>query len=272
MPPEEIARHAAVLQESQDAEALVSSAIALADAGDRNAVLALGRALHTPGFVVRLEGGDAGSVTNLTDVFIALRKHPSDATGRLCELIYGEASFHELPARLNPLLHTLGAVKPVTPRAVEIFSETSAAGFAQVNGPVLLANGEPPALEVFANIITGDWVEDYVKVDILHRALLPVRDRLPVVQMCIRLWSGGLDEKVRAGMVETLFDYRSRDWFGPAMYPPLPPEWSAAPDASLELLLRLGQRLLGEGLPAGLQLAVEKTLATITAILQERRQ
>jgi hypothetical protein len=275
MPPEEIARHTAVLTEAQDSGAVVASAITLAASEDRNAVIALARTMRLPGFLARLEGSEEStteSVTNLADVFIALTEHANDSTGRLCELIYGEESFRELPARMNPLLYALGAVKPVTPRAVEIFRETSASGYAQVNGPLLLKNGEPPALEVFAEIITGDWVEAYVKVDILHRALLPVRDRLPIVQMCIRLLAGKLEETVRAGLVETLYDYRSKDWFGPAMYPPKPPDWSQAPDASLEMLIRLGERLLGEPLPPGPLAAVRSTLPVLTAMLRGRRQ
>ena len=275
MPSEEIARHTAVLHEAQDSGAIVTSAIALAASEDRNAIIALARAMRLPGFFARLEGSEeptTDSVTNLADVFIALTEHANETTGRLCELIYGEESFRELPARMNPLLFALGAVKPVTPRAVEIFRETSASGYAQVNGPLLLANGEPPALEVFAEIISGDWVEAYVKVDILHRALLPVRDRLPVVQMCIRLLGGQLEETVRIGLVEALYDYRSKEWFGPAMYPPKPPDWNQAPDASLELLIRLGERLLGETLPPGVLAAVRTTTAALTAILKGRRQ
>jgi len=270
MPPEEISRHIAVLNEATDPQAIVDSAIALAASEDRDAIIALARALRQPGFLARLEGsvdGSTDSVVNLAQVFAALKEHPTDSTGRLCELMYGEESFRELPARINHLLFALAAVKPVTPRAAGIFRETSATEYAQVNGPLLLANGEPPALEVFAEIITGDWVEAYIKVDILHHALLPVRDRLPVVQMCIRLLSGPLDDEVRAGLVETVFDHRSKEWFGPAMYPPVPPDWNQAPDASLELLIRLGKWLPGET-PA----AVRRTMAEITAILEARRQ
>src|SRR5260221_9698445 len=217
MAPEEIASHSAILNEARDPEPLVSSAIALAASENRDAVIALARALRMPQFLARLEGDEgaaADSVTNLADVFIALKEHPSEFSGRLCELIYGEDSFREVPSRINLALHALGAVKPVTARAVEIFTETSATGYAQVNGPILLANGEPPALEVFARIILEDWEEAYVKVDILHRALLPARDRLPVLQMCVRLLEASLEESVRVALVETLYDYRSRDWFG----------------------------------------------------------
>jgi hypothetical protein len=275
MTPEEIARHTAVLKESQDVEELYASAIAMAESEDRHAIVALARLLRQPGFFARLEGSGepvTDSVSNLADVFAALTRHANEFTGRLCELIYGEEAFREVPSRINLLLFALGAVHPMTPRAVEIFRETSASEFAQVNGPILLANGEPPALEVFAEIVRGDWVEAYVKVDILHRALLPVRDRLPIVQMCIRLLSGKLEESVRIGIVETLFDHRSKDWFGPAMYPPEPPDWNQAPDASLELLVRLAERLLGESLPPGPLASVRNTLAEIAAILRSRRQ
>lgn len=272
--PEELARRTAVLHESGDSAQILDSALVLAASEDREALIALARALRLPGFFARLEGAEGPTtedLSNLISVFVALTEHPTEFTGRLCELLYAEQSFHELPSRLNPLLRALGAVKPVTPRAVAIFRETSAQDFAQVNGPILLANGEPPALEVFAEIITGDWVEAYVKVDILHRALLPVRDRLPVIQMCIRLLTSPLEEEVRHGLIESLYDYRSKEWFGPAMFAPKPPDWNQAPDASLEMLIRLAGKLLGGPLPAGLVAAVTKTRDQLTEILRGRR-
>jgi hypothetical protein len=273
--PEQLARHLEVLNTSNESAELAASAVALAASEDREALVSLARILRAPGFLARLEGADGQStsdVTNLADVCIALAQHPTEFTGRLCELLYGEPTFQELPARFNALLHALGAVKPVTPRAAEIFRETSAAGFAQVNGPILLANSEPPALAVFAEIITGEWVESYVKVDILHRSLLPVRDRLPIVQMCIRLLTSPLDPEVRAALIETLHDFRSKDWFGPAMYAPEPPDWNHSPDASLELLTRLDEKLLTENLSPYAQSVIRRTREEIATILRSRRQ
>ncbi|MBI2690108.1 MAG: hypothetical protein HYX27_27700 [Acidobacteria bacterium] len=275
MPPEEIAKHATVLNDGRDAEPLAVSAVALAESETRDAILTLARALRVPGFLARLEGSDGettNDATNLADVFIALTEHPTDASGRLCELIYSEESFRELPARINPLLRALGAVKPVTPRAAEIFRETSAAGFAQVNGPILIGNGEPVALAIFAEIISGDWVESYVKVDILHRSILAVRDRVPIIQMCDRLLRSNLDEEVCAGIAETLYDYRSKDWFGPAMYAPKPPDWNQAPDAALEALLRLGEWLLHEKRAARVLVQVRGTCEQLKDILRGRHQ
>lgn len=274
MPPEELARHKAVLQDAADVETIVVSAMALAGSEDREALIALTKVLVRPGFLARLEGEEGPrteQATNLADVMIALKEHPTEFTGRLCERLYGDAGFRELPARVNPLLHALAAVKPVTPRAAELFRETSQVGYAQVNGPILLANGEPPALDLFAELITGSYLEAYEKVEILHRALLPVRHRVPVVQMCIRLTKSGLEETVLAGLVESLFDHRSKEWFGPAMYVPMPPDWNEAPETSLELLSRLGERLLSQSLPPRVLGAVRATREELIAILRRRR-
>ena len=271
--PEEIQRHIETVNHSQDRRNAFTAAIALARSEDGEALIALARVLRTQEFLDRLDPpkGEDQSIANISRIFRALAQHPTKATGRLCELIYGVAEFRDLPARINLLLGALAAVRPVSEDGANIFRASSAEGFAEVNGPLLLKNESPLALQVFEEIITGEWVESYVKVDILHRAVLPVRTRLPIIEMCGRLLDRPLPPDVRAALIETLFDYQSRLWFGPAMYPPMPQPWDSADTAALESLIALADRLLSGELETRQRAAVQSTRDELEGIVRSRR-
>ena len=273
--PVEIVRHVAVLNDSRDAEELTAAASALAASQNRDGVIALARVLRNPEFLALLEGSSDGTtedVTNLATVFLELATHPSETTGRLCELIYAEERFRELPVRINLILGALAPVTPVTDQAMSIFRETSTGGFAPVSAPLLLRNMTPRALELFSEIITGDAMNPGAIVDILRRSLLPLRDQLPVLRMCSDLLEKGLKPEVRAGLIEALFDYQSRYWFGPAMGPPVPIMWPLVSTEALEYLVRLAGQLLSEKLEDRLQAAVNTTKEEMLGILRSRRE
>ncbi len=262
--------HLEILSQSREPDRIAASAVALAGTEDRDAVMALGRFLGRAEFLDRLDPPE-GPMTHLTAVFRALAEHPTEATGRLCESLYAEPELVAVPARINLLLGALAAVRPVTPAAVEIFRATSAAGFAEVNAPLLLENESVPALQVFGEIVAGDWVEPYVKVDLVHRAVLPRRTKLPVVQICARLLQFELPPEVRAAIIETLYDYQSRPWFGPAMHPPKPPPWNTASSEALNLLIALAERVLSAAPEERLRAPVQSTLEELERIRGERR-
>jgi len=272
--PDEIKRHTEILNESRDSDRLAASAIALAASEDQSALLALARVLRHAEFLDRLDNTSdpVTEIRNLTLVFGALAGHATPTSGRLCEMTYAEPEFAELPSRVNLLLGALAAVRPVTPRAADIFRETSADEYAEVNAPLLLKNESPLALQVFDELISGDWVESYVKVDMLHRSVLPRRTRLPVLEVCAALLERDLPPEVRDALIETLFDYESRLWFGPAMNPPKPPPWDTATTEALEFLVALATRLLLGNVSDALREPVQSTREELQSILQSRRR
>jgi hypothetical protein len=73
-------------------------------------------------------------------------------------------------------------------------------------------------------------------------------------------------------LIETLFDYQSRRWFGPAMYPPVPPAWDAASTEALDFLMALGARVLAGELDDRLRAAVNSTRSELEAIRRGRLQ
>jgi hypothetical protein len=271
--PEEIQRHIETVNKPKEPGRILASATALARSGNRDAILALTNPLRRKEFLDRLDppkGEDQG-ITNITRIFRALALNPSEATARVCVLVYNSEEFRELPVRINLLLGALAAVRPVNEEAAVIFRSSSAEGFAEVNAPLLLKNESPLALQVFEEIITGTWVESYVKVDILHRSVLPVRTQMLVVEMCSGLLAGELASDVRGAIIETLFDYQSRLWFGPAMYPPKPQPWESASTEVLQFMISLANRVLRGEIEARLSGPVQSTRTHLGIILQSRQ-
>lgn len=272
--PEDVSRHSRTITTSQDSGELAAAATALAGSGQMEPTLALARALRDENFLRNVDPamGETAPVPNVLRIFRTLAEHPTEWSGRLCELLYREAAFRSEPARLNVLLGALAAVTPTTEKGAEVFQASTGEGYAQVTAPLLLANGSPRALAVFEELITGEAVEDYVKVDILHRALLPQRTRLEVIECCERILARELSEEVRNGLIETLFDHESRLWFGPAMQPPEPQAWETARTEALVKLRDFAESLLRGGLQPALEAAVRGTQKEIDEILRGRNR
>jgi hypothetical protein len=271
---EEIDRHVQILGQSQDSKLVAASAILLAGSEDRGASDALSDMLGKAEFLNRLDDTTNSrlDVVNLAQVFRTLAEHPSEAVSQLCVAVYASEDFRSLLVRVNFLLGTLAAVRPMSAQAAEVFRTTSAEGFAEVNGPLLIRNESPLALEVFEEIISGDGLESYVRVDMLHRAVLPSRTHLPILQMCARLLDRELPLDVRSGVIETVFDEQSRLWFGPAIGAPMAEPWQAASPETLKLVVGLADRVLGESLEASLRTAVQSTKNEVEDILASRRK
>ena len=275
MSGEEIDRHIRALDESRDSSQLSASALALASSEDDRAIAALADHLARGEFLDRLDdtSNPGLSTVHLRTVFRSLADHPTSATARLCERLYAEPDFRSEPIRINFLLHALAAVRPVSEASAEVFRAAHREGYASVSGPALVSNESPLALRVFEETVTGTVLDPPTIVDLLHSGLLPNRTRLAVLESCSRLLAGDLDPDVRLGLVETLFDHKSRKWFGPVMSPPLPPAWDSAPDESLEFLVGLAQRVLASrDLDADRARAVRDTVAEIEEILESRRR
>lgn len=274
MPPGELQRHTAILDRSRNRDEIAASARALAASGDDAAVSVLGRHLRSAGFLDRLDdtSNPGTDIENLAFVFTELTLHPSPASGMLCELLYAEPDFAAIPVRLNFLLTALAAVVPTTERGAQVFRQSSAEGFAEVNGPLLIRNESPLALQVFEEIIAGNWVQPPVKVEILHRSVLPKRTHMPVLRACVRLLENSLANEVRDGIIETLYDNQSQRWFGPVRQPPKPPPWESASTEVLREFVMLSERLERGGFQEPLRSVVGETRALIERILSMRPQ
>ena len=269
---EEILHDIDILDTSQDRESIAAAAISLAGSGDDEAIAGLGKHLQQNEFLARLDDitNPQTSIYNLHYVFGALERNPSPATGQLCVDLMNEPDFVAEPARLNYLLPALAAVSPTSEAAASVFRRTNVEGFYHVNAPRLVHNGSPLALAVFEEMIESSNEEPMSRVDAIHRSVLPRRTDLAVLQTCGRLLDKGLEPEVEVGLVESLFDYQERKWFGNAR-PLRPPSWDSTSTETLRFALDLASRVQGrKDLPPELEQAINNTLLAITGIIAER--
>jgi len=269
--------HIKTLDESRDRPSLLAASLALALSEDRDAILRLGRHLREEEFLARLDNVRDPQLNgiNLQQIFDALQSHPSPLTGVLCEVLAAQPNYLEDIDRMTALLPALAAVRPMTPSAARIFRATAEAGFYSVNGPLLAENGTPEALQVYEELIRDETVSTANRIDLLHTGVVPRRHLQPIVELCVRLLSSPPVQppEVQLGVVESLFDYRVREWYGVCRNPPRPTAWNEASTETLELLLSIPPIVRSIlPLPDDLQSAVETAIEEIEAALQERRQ
>jgi hypothetical protein len=225
-------------------------------------------------FLARLDDvtspGDA--TRRLARLFGVLRERPDASVRDLCLALSRELGFVTLDDRNLLLLQTLAEVRPMDQPTVDYFARMNRVDYGPINGPLLLHNGSPLALGLFERMIADPEVDAADRVDTLHTGVLPERTNLAIVEMCARLLAAGLPDEVNAGVVESLYDHRSREWFGPAINPPAPPEWSTAPSDVLARLVELAPRARAvSGVSGELAARVDETARELEAILERRR-
>jgi hypothetical protein len=270
---DQIDRHLAVLEQSQDSDQVVASAIALAASANPAALVVLGRFLVSPEFLARLDvlADPQRKLTNLRHVLTALEANPTEVTGRLCEGLARDPSFLADPDRKMFLLTALAAVCPMTEPAEAIFRAANTEGYFNGNGPLLVANGSSRALALFEEMVADDRVDADTRVDMFHRAVLAHRLESRVLAACRRLLGRGLEPEMEKGIVETLFDYREHEWFGVARVAPRPPPWSEGTTDVLQAYVQLGRELCQRGkLAEPIVAAIERTQCEISDTLATR--
>jgi hypothetical protein len=270
---EHLSEYEKLLEYSQDPAELEQAAVGLAALKNPEALALLTSFMRRPEFLDRLD--DQADLTNsfrhLSNVMSAVQNHAFQETERLCLTLGEDEQFLSQPDRKIFLLPALASVRPMSEQAVMFFRQANAEGYFATTGPLLVKNGSPRAFELFESMIRDRGVEADVRVDVLHNAVLPYRTELRVLESCARLLDADLENSVVVGVVETVFDFKSREWFGPAMNAPFPPPWEAASNESLELVIRLADQVRGwDSLSPPLRDAVNETAETARAILAQR--
>ena len=264
-----------ILETSKDPKALQAAGENVASSGDARAVLRLGELLRRNEFLARLDNiksSDAASL-HLRPIMAALAAHAIPAVGAICLALSKDENFTKDEDRMDSLLETLAAVKPLSPEAVDLFRRTNAQGYFAFNAPLLVQNGSPRALELFESMIEDGFVSVNRRVDSIHRSILPYRTSLPVLNSVERLLASKVEEPVAVGLIETIFDYQPKRWFGPAVGTPRPPAWEGASAEALQVVIRLGENaMMRPGLPNSLMTATDMTLTSVRTALQDRKR
>jgi len=262
--PTNLSKQVTALDTQRDPARIEAAAVAIAGSGDAEAIQNLATHLGRSSFLRRLDPGQNGEsdIDHLLQIFRALADRPNAATEALCVALARNAKFTSMPERLNLLLNSLAAVRPMSNEAAAIFRETSRSEYLGVNGPLLARNASPVALKVLEELFSDESLETEQRVDMAHRSLVPVRTNPAVVTMCARMTVPHvISIKVRTAIAETLFDYQPRQWFGVAMNQPTPPDWKSASASTLSALRTLGRTLLSQpDIPANLRNAITNTL------------
>lgn len=263
-----------VLAHVEDPHVLLLAASSLARHPDPDARGLLLSFLRHREFLGRLDDvtspGDA--TRRLSRLFEVLRERADGSVRDLCLALAREPAFVSIDDRHLLLLRTLAEVRPMDDATVEYFARMNRVDYTPINAPLLLHNRSPNALALFERMIADPEVDATDRVDMLHTSVLPVRTDAGVVEMCARLLDANLPPDVVAGVVESLYDHRSREWFGPAINPPSPPDWDSAESAVLARLVELAPRAAtAPGVSETLAAHVDATARQLAAIL-ERRQ
>jgi hypothetical protein len=112
-------------------------------------------------------------------------------------------------------------------------------------------------MELFAD----PSIDPAQRVTIAHWGLLPNRTNADVLSMCAQLLGTSLPKEVETGIVESLYDYQPKLWFGVAAGQPSPPGWKSTPEPARKTLRSLATKLLGRrDLAAELRAAIRSTL------------
>ena len=261
---QEFAAEEHVLTTSADREQLESSAIALAKSGKAEALALLGKHLKDPAFLARLDdlARPQLKTRRLRRVFDALAAHPSAAVASLCLELRESKSFMADDDRRPFLLTAAAAVRPMEEPTVRLFVEANEAGYFSFDAPLLAGNGSPLALGLFKSMILDEDVPAARRIDALH-ASLPMRRTSPeMLDLAGKLLAAAPDDPLAHALLESLFDFRGREWFGPHFSEP--PDWKFAPPAAAARARSLAEAALKRpGLPDRLRAAIEATVAVL---------
>lgn len=260
-----------VLEASLDANALTKCAESLASGGTEE-LKTLEPFLISPGFLERLNGPGAAGEDRYRRIILALGKNPDPYATEILRALLNHQTVIDEPDRIDVILEAAAALKPLPRERVPLFQSVPLDDYLLLNFAVLVENGSHEALkELKREILSkGQEVEDEEVIALMHRFFLEHRTDVPIIRLAENLLAEGISTKLQVGLYESFFDYRSRQWFGPAKKPPMPPPWQSAPNGALEALLSLGETAMKSELPDRLRNKIDEALIEIRGILKMR--
>ena len=263
-----------ILRTSKDRDALQQAAIELIRTRDAKKLASLRDFLSDPAFLARLDDVNTPNVKTrrLSAVFRELTNYPSPASAELSLRLGSDSRFLSDPDRKALLLPALAAVRPMSEASAQFFGKANAEGYYSINAPLLARNGSPRAVELFRKMIEDGSVPSARRVDALHSSIVPVRTNVAIIGVAERLISAKLDPDVLAGLIESMFDYQPRRWYGVARSMPQPPPWSGASAEALDRLSKLAGSASGiNGLPPALVEAVRASKREIDSLRSRKK-
>lgn len=257
-----------VLRSSTDAEVLERTAVSLARSGTAANLEVLGRFLHDPDFLGRLDPSPDFKTGHLSKVMAALEEHPTPEVANLCLSLAEDPAYVAVDDRASFLLEILAKVKPMSQRAVDVFRNTNEQGYFAFNAPLLTKNASPRALALFETMMLDKDEPLETRVECLHDSVLPHRTEHPILQAADRIVSRASERGIVIGVTESVFEFQQK-WFGIESGIAGSPPWQTASPDSLRLAAALAAKLLQRrDLTSSLHNKVEHERATILSLLR----
>ena len=264
-----IEERTAVLAESTNLPDLELAATELAFSDDPEALKALAAYLGRAEFLDRLDPPESpdGKAVHLYRVLSPLIQRPSPEVVSLCLTLADEPVYLEND-RKSFLLEALAVVTPMKTETAEAFRRANEEGYFAFDALLLAANGSPVALDLFASMMSDKDEDIEARIELLHKGIVPYRNRFATLQMVAALMAADLEEPVTLAAIESVFDYR-KEWF--TMHGPMPPGWRTASGGVLQLVIDLGvQAKKRPDLPEPLSAAIDETTDIVRALLAAR--
>jgi hypothetical protein len=266
----EISNAAQVLQSSTDADVLEHTAMLLARSGVAGNLEVLGRFLHDPAFLGRLDPSPDLKTGHLSKVIAALAEHPTPEVADLCLSLAEDPAYVAVDDRESFLLETLAKVKPMSQRAADLFQTANERGYFAFNARLLAENASPRALALFQAMMLDKETPLESRVECLHVSVVPHRTELPILQTADRILSRASERGLVIGVTESVFDFRQR-WFGIESGISGSPAWQTASPDSLRFAAALAAKVLQRrDLTPSFRSKVERERGTIVSLLGAR--
>lgn len=242
-------QHQQVLESSKDPRELVQAAQALAASprtADQEILL---KHLRSGVFLARLDSEKEylalPARLRLARVIKTLSKNNSRPARATLVHLTTDREFLQHESRVDLLITALVVVRPAPPEVIRFWDQYCHPedGFSNLTAQALIENGSEPALALLEKKLADPGFDEDERLWWMHTGILAHRNDPPLLKCCERMLGGNLPDNMKVGLVESLFDYRPNEWYGPDPYYAPPPLERAAPEAR-EQMLRIGESAL----------------------------
>jgi hypothetical protein len=144
-------------------------------------------------------------------------------------------------------LRALASARPMTEETAAVFRRANAEGYFSLDAILLADNGSPRALSLLGQMLADRSVPAARRVDGMHFAVYPHRAEPPMLDLAGTLLAGDLDDEVRIGLVEAIFDDQPSRWLDPGARVATPPPWDRAPPDVARRALDLAAKVRARG-------------------------
>lgn len=181
----------------------------------------------------------------LEPILAKLSRNSSPPAAQIIGLLCTNKVFLAEESRAECLLQTLPAIHPLPAQALSLLRKSLEpdSSSSEIAIRALFDSGEKPALDLFSEEVLGGRQDPVVVKGWMRDPLLRHRTDVGVLQMSLELLQNPkFDAELKNSLVESLFDYRPKEWYVPQEMEgqlPKPPSSKNLPHDVRELLKKI---------------------------------